>query len=106
MIYPTIVSLGFDPIWYSVIKVRVVEIGLITPPFGLNLFGLMGTVNVPISVMYSGVILFLVADFLHVALLIAVPSLSTFLPEFMLSRRAHPRHRYGHVRFHERNLCL
>ena len=66
--------------------VRIVEIGLITPPFGLNLFGLMGTVDVPIGVMYRGVIPFLIADFLNVALLIAVPSLSTFLPEFMLSR--------------------
>ena len=86
VIYPTIISLGFDPIWYSVVMVRIVEIGLITPPFGINLFGLMGTINVPIGVMYRGVIPFLVADFLHVALLIAVPSLSTFLPEFMLSR--------------------
>jgi C4-dicarboxylate transporter DctM subunit len=85
VIYPMITNLGFDPIWYSVIMVRIVEIGLITPPFGINLFGLVGTVNVPIGVMYRGVIPFLMADFVHVALLIAVPQLSTFLPEFMLS---------------------
>ena len=85
VIYPMITSLGFDPIWYSVIMVRIVEIGLITPPFGINLFGLVGTINVPISVMYRGVVPFLIADFFHVALLIAVPGLSTFLPEFMLT---------------------
>jgi C4-dicarboxylate transporter DctM subunit len=84
VIYPTMISLGFDPIWYAVIMVRVIEIGLITPPFGLNLFGLAGTVDAPISVMYRGVMPFLLADFLHVALLIAFPSLSTFLPEVML----------------------
>jgi len=84
IIYPTMIALGFDPIWYAVIMVRVIEIGLITPPFGINLFGLAGTVDVPITIMYRGVMPFLLSDFLHVALLIAVPSLATFLPEIML----------------------
>jgi C4-dicarboxylate transporter DctM subunit len=84
IIYPTMIALGFDPIWYAVIMVRVIEIGLITPPFGINLFGLAGTVDVPIATMYRGVMPFLLSDFLHVALLIAVPSLATFLPELML----------------------
>jgi tripartite ATP-independent transporter DctM subunit len=86
IIYPTIIELGFNPIWYAVIMVRVIEIGLITPPFGINLFGLAGTVNAPISVMYRGVLPFLLADILHVTLLVAVPSLSTFLPEIMMGR--------------------
>jgi len=76
--------LGFDPIWYGVIMVRVVEIGLITPPFGINLFGLIGTVDVPASTLYRGVIPFFIADLLHVALLIAFPTLCTFLPSRML----------------------
>jgi C4-dicarboxylate transporter DctM subunit len=84
IIYPTMMALGFDPIWYAVIMVRVIEIGLISPPFGVNLFGLAGTVDVPISTMYRGVMPFLAADILHIALLIAVPSLATFLPEMML----------------------
>jgi tripartite ATP-independent transporter DctM subunit len=84
IIYPTMMALGFDPIWYAVIMVRVIEIGLISPPFGINLFGLAGTVDVPIATMYRGVMPFLLADFSHVALLIAVPSLATFLPEIML----------------------
>ena len=84
IIYPTMIALGFDPIWYAVIMVRVIEIGLISPPFGVNLFGLSGTVDVPIGTMYRGVLPFLAADILHVALLIAVPSLATFLPEKML----------------------
>jgi TRAP-type C4-dicarboxylate transport system permease large subunit len=64
----------------------VIEIGLITPPFGINLFGLAGVVDVPIGTMYRGVIPFLIADFFHVALLIMVPSLATFLPAIMLGR--------------------
>lgn len=84
IIFPMIVTLGFDPIWYAVLMVRVVEIGLITPPFGINLFGLAGIVDVPISTMYRGVMPFLIADFFHVALLISVPSIVTFLPNLMM----------------------
>jgi tripartite ATP-independent transporter DctM subunit len=86
IIYPTIIALGFDPIWYSVLMVRIVEVGLITPPFGINLFGMAGTVNVPIRIMYRGVVPFLIADGFHIALLIAVPGLSTFLPNVMVGR--------------------
>lgn len=85
IIFPVVVSLGFHPIWYAVIMVRVIEIGMITPPFGINLFGLAGTVQTPIESVYKGVVPFLIADFLHVALLIAVPSLVTFLPDYMMS---------------------
>jgi C4-dicarboxylate transporter DctM subunit len=69
-----------------VIMVRIIEIGLVTPPFGINLFGLAGVVDAPVGTLYRGVMPFLVADLFHVALLIAVPSLSTFLPHMMLGR--------------------
>jgi len=83
IIFPTIEALGFDPIWYGVIMVRVVEIGLITPPFGINLFGLIGTVDTPVGTLYRGVIPFFIADILHVIMLIAFPALCTFLPSQM-----------------------
>jgi C4-dicarboxylate transporter DctM subunit len=86
IIFPTMTAFGFNPIWYSVIMVRVIEIGLCSPPFGMNLFGLVGVVNVPIGVLYRGVIPFLLADLFNIGLLIAFPSLSTYLPEIMLSR--------------------
>jgi TRAP-type C4-dicarboxylate transport system permease large subunit len=86
IIFPTMMNLGFHPIWYAVIMVRMMEIGLISPPFGLNLFGLAGTIDAPMGTLYRGVIPFLVADIFNVFLLVAVPSFSTFLPEMMLSR--------------------
>lgn len=86
IIFPTMIAFGFSPIWYSVIMVRMIEIGLVTPPFGMNLFGLAGVVDVPIGTLYRGVIPFVIADLCHVALLIAIPSLSTFLPEMMISK--------------------
>jgi len=83
IMYPLIESLGFDPIWYSVIMVRIIEIGMITPPFGINLFILTGVIDEPLGVLYRGIIPFVIADFCHVALLVAIPSLSTFLPSMM-----------------------
>jgi C4-dicarboxylate transporter DctM subunit len=80
IVYPVIVGLGFDPIWLGVIMVRVAEIGLVTPPFGLNLFILSQVTEVPLGTVFRGVIPFLVADCLHVTLLIAVPALSLYLP--------------------------
>ena len=86
IIFPTMVAFGFNPIWYSVVMVRVIEVGLCSPPFGMNLFGLVGVVKVPIGVLYRGVIPFLLADIFNIGLLVAFPILSTYLPEVMLSR--------------------
>jgi len=83
IIYPVMEGLGVNLIWYSVIMVRMIEIGMITPPFGINLFGLSGVIGVPLSVLYRGIIPFVIADFCHVALLIAFPVLCTWLPTLM-----------------------
>lgn len=83
ILYPVILSQGFDPIWYGVIMVRVIEVGLITPPMGMNAFVLSGTTNTPLGVIFKGVIPFIVADILHIALLIAFPGISLFLPSVM-----------------------
>ncbi len=83
VLFPVILSLGFNPIWYGVLMVRVIEIGLITPPMGLNVFILAGVTNSPLSIIFRGIVPFFTADILHVALLIAVPWLSLFLPSIM-----------------------
>ena len=84
ILYPMMDALGFNLIWYSVLMVRIIEIGMITPPFGINLFILTGVINEPLNVLYRGVIPFVIADFCHVALLVAVPALSTMLPGMMM----------------------
>lgn len=83
ILFPLILSLGFSPIWYGVIMVRVIEVGLITPPMGLNVFILAGVTNTPLGVIFRGIVPFLIADFLHIALLVAIPALSLFLPNLM-----------------------
>jgi tripartite ATP-independent transporter DctM subunit len=83
ILFPVILSLGFNPIWYGVIMVRLIEIGLITPPVGMNVFVLSGVSDVPLGVIFKGIVPFVAADILHVALLIAFPVLSLFLPSVM-----------------------
>jgi C4-dicarboxylate transporter DctM subunit len=75
--------MGFDPIWLGVIIVRVMEIGLITPPVGMNVFVLAGATDVPLSTIFRGVVPFVIADVLHVILLVAFPAISLFIPSLM-----------------------
>jgi C4-dicarboxylate transporter DctM subunit len=84
IIYATIMALGFDPIWFGVLFVRVAEIGLITPPIGLNCFVIAGVTKLPVGTVFRGIIPFFIADILHVTLLIAVPQLSLLLPRLMI----------------------
>jgi tripartite ATP-independent transporter DctM subunit len=82
--YPLILALGFDPIWFGVIIVRVTEIGLITPPVGLNLYVLKGSAkDIAMGDVIRGILPFLIADVFHVALLIIFPQISLFLPSLM-----------------------
>ena len=81
--YPVIESLGFDAIWYGVLMVRVIEIGLITPPVGMNVFILSGVVGTPVGTIFRGVVPFVIADALHLAFLITFPVVSLFIPSRM-----------------------
>jgi len=85
--FPLVVSLGFNPIWFGIIFVRMAEIAMITPPIGMNTFVIAGVVKemgIPMETVFKGIIPFLLADFLHVTLLILFPSLSLFLVKLMM----------------------
>jgi tripartite ATP-independent transporter DctM subunit len=84
ILFPMMISIGYNPLWFGVIMCRMLEIGMITPPFGINLFGLAATANVPAGIMYRGIIPFVLADFVIVAILIAFPFLSTYIPEHLM----------------------
>ena len=82
--FPLVVELGFDPIWFGIIVVRVTEMGLITPPVGLNVFIIKGVApDIPIGTIFRGIFPFLIADACEVILLIALPQLALFLPSMM-----------------------
>jgi len=86
ILYPVVIAMGFDPIWFGVIMVRIMEIGLITPPIGMNVFVMASVTDIPLGTIFRGIIPFVFADFLHVALLVAVPQISLFLPNTMFGR--------------------
>jgi TRAP-type C4-dicarboxylate transport system permease large subunit len=82
--FPLIVHMGVDPIYFGILIVVVVEIGLISPPVGMNLFVLSTLLpQVPTRVVFRGVMPFMAIDCVRLAILIAFPILSTWLPSFM-----------------------
>src|SRR5580765_307618 len=82
--FPLIVHLGVDPIYFGILIVVVVEIGLISPPVGMNLFVLNTLLpQVPTRVIFRGVMPFVAVDCVRLAILVAFPIISTFLPSFM-----------------------
>jgi tripartite ATP-independent transporter DctM subunit len=82
--FPLVVHLGFDPIWFGILVVVVVEIGLISPPVGMNLFVLKALLpEVPTATLFGGVLPFVVADVIRLGILIAFPAISLWLPSMM-----------------------
>ena len=74
VVYPAIVGLGYDPIWFGIIVVKMAEICLVTPPIGLNCFVVNGVrPDIPLNDVFRGIGPFFVADIATVGLFIAVP---------------------------------
>jgi tripartite ATP-independent transporter DctM subunit len=82
--FPLVTSLGFDPVWFGIVVVVVIEISLITPPVGLNVFILKGVVgDISTGTIFRGVTPFWMMDILRLLLLLAFPALVLFLPDQM-----------------------
>lgn len=83
--FPTIVNLGFDPIWFGVILVIIMEMGLITPPVGMNVFVIKGVAkDVAVGTIFRGILPFVLAMAICVAILTAFPQIALFLPTLMV----------------------
>ena len=86
IILPAIKALGIDPIVFGVLLVRMVEIGLITPPVGLNVYVLKGVApHISMSNMFRGCGWFVVVDLINVAILIMFPQIILFIPQTMMN---------------------
>lgn len=85
LLHPVAVSLGMDPIWFGVIVIKLIEIGAITPPVGLNLFAVSGASRglVEAKALYKGVLPFLVMELVTLVLLILFPAVTLWLPSTM-----------------------
>ncbi len=81
--YALITKLGFDGIWFGIIVTKTVEIGLVSPPVGLNVFITSNITGVPLREAFTGVLPFIVTELVVTAILLAFPEISLFLPHLM-----------------------
>jgi TRAP-type C4-dicarboxylate transport system permease large subunit len=85
---PVVASLGYDPIWFGVIIVMVTEMGVITPPVGINVYVVYGVAEgiiggVPLESIFKGILPFLLAVIVGLIILILFPQIILFLPNLM-----------------------
>ena len=84
-IFPTVVALGFDPVWFGVVSVMVMEMGQITPPVGVVVFALAGVAKgIPIETIFKGIIPFVGLMILAVLIITIFPSIATWLPYYLM----------------------
>ena len=83
LVFPLVLSLGFDPIWFGIIMTKTVEMGLVTPPLGLNVYVACGVTKSRVEDGFRGVTPFLFGDLVVIVLLMLFPSIATFLPSLM-----------------------
>lgn len=84
IVFPIIMQLGFDPIWFGIIVVVAVELGMITPPVGMNVFVIKSVIrDVNLGTIFRGVFPFVITDIIRLVILVAFPVLSTYLPSHM-----------------------
>ncbi len=84
LFFPVVTGLGYDPIWFGIIIVLVVQIGIISPPVGMNLFVVKSLLpQVSIMTIFRGVMPFTIALIVMLGVMVAFPELATWLPKFM-----------------------
>ncbi len=85
IMYPVMAAQGFDPIWLGVVSVKLAEIGVLTPPVGLNVFVVKSSSPVPVTLgqVFTGVMPFIAMDFLSLVLYVIFPEMITWLPNLM-----------------------
>lgn len=84
VVYPAVIALGYDSVWFGIIVVKMAEVCLITPPIGLNCFVVNGVrPDISLGQVFHGITLFFVADVITIALLLAFPEIVTWLPNLM-----------------------
>ena len=82
--FPTAMALGYDPVWFGIVVTKTVEIGLLTPPLGLNAYVAAGQTGVPLRTIFRGILPFLVMEILVLILLLSFPQITLWLPSLMV----------------------
>ncbi len=83
-IFPLVTDLGYHPIWWGIVLVMTIEVGMITPPIGMNVFVLHGVAgNIPLNTIFRGILPFFYADLVRITLVILIPALALWLPDVL-----------------------
>ncbi len=83
-VLPVVLSLGYDPIWWGIVVIMVIELGMITPPVGMNVFILHGLDRrIPLTTIFAGVAPFIVADLIRIVAVVLIPALALWLPAIL-----------------------
>jgi len=83
-VLPLVTEIGYNPIWWGVVLVMAIEVGMITPPIGMNVFVLFGVAkNIPLKTIFKGILPFFYADVVRILLIIIFPALALWLPEVL-----------------------
>ncbi len=81
---PLVVGMGFSPIWFGIMMIMIIELGSASPPFGINIFVMKSVAgDIPLVTIYKGILPFIIADFVRIALVLFIPALALFLPSLM-----------------------
>lgn len=81
IVFPAMMGLGFDPIWFGILVIKITELGMITPPFGLNLFVIKGIIpDASFKEIVLGILPFIVVEIVVLVILVSFPQISLFLP--------------------------
>ncbi|HLV76795.1 MAG TPA: TRAP transporter large permease [Marinobacter sp.] len=80
VVLPVVIALGFDPVWFGVIVILLSEIGIVTPPVGMNVFVVAKVANIPVGELFVGVMPFIAMLLILIGLLIAFPEIVLWLP--------------------------
>ncbi len=87
VVYPAVIGLGYDPIWFGIVVVKMCEVCLITPPIGLNCYVVAGVrPDIPLQEVFRGIGPFFIADVITLGVFLAVPEVITWLPDLMMQR--------------------
>ena len=81
--FPTAMALDYDPVWFGIVVTKTVEIGLLTPPLGLNAYVAAAQTKVPLGTIFRGILPFLGMEIIVLGLLLSFPQVTLFLPELM-----------------------
>ncbi|MDN6152297.1 MAG: TRAP transporter large permease subunit, partial [Yaniella sp.] len=83
LLLPVAVEFGFDPIWLGILIVKLIEIGMVTPPVGINAFVVAGTTGIRSETVFKGIMPFFVIDLVLIAIFFLLPDLILYLPSLV-----------------------